>query len=89
MKITELLLLDGYQGKTYAWDNLSIINNIEIIWNYRSGLKGHVYNLIVPRSKAVEITLEDGSRRKIQLGHCNNHESVFEIHHQHNILMGL
>jgi hypothetical protein len=89
MKITELLLLDGYVRRTHAADNLSKIDGVEIVWNYRSGIQNYGYNCVCSRLAAVEISLENFLFETIQLDdNCVDHKSVKKILHEHKKMWG-
>jgi hypothetical protein len=89
MKITELLLLDGYVRRTHAANNLSQIDGVEIIWNYRTGIKGYRYNCVCSRSNAAEISIDDFRFQTIQLDdNCVDHPSVKKIIHEQKKMWG-
>jgi hypothetical protein len=59
MKITEKMLLDGYNGLTNGMDHISIINGKTIYWNYREGQTPDGFNCVNDNHPASAKIYED------------------------------
>ena len=79
-KITEKMLLDGYDGKTKGWDNISLVEGKRILWTYRTSRQDDGYNVACPREKAREITLEyDRAVTVVLDSECDTHPAIAKI----------
>lgn len=82
MKLTEKMLLDGYDGLTGGMDRLSIVDGKEVRWNYRHDtFEDDGYDCVCDsRDKANHITLEYDRVASIDLDDdCANHPALARI----------
>ena len=88
-KITEKMLLDGYEGKTNGGDNISIVSDQKIWWTYRTGRTDDGYNSVCSYDNAGEITLEVDRIGTIQLDTDNmDHPTLSRIEADEAVLWG-
>ena len=76
MKITEKMLLDGYDGIRNGADLISHLYKDKVYWNYRRGLDLDGYNPSCHRDSATEISLAYDRIGTIDLGENNDHPAL-------------
>lgn len=79
MKLTETVLLDGYEYTCKGGGKASRIAGKLIYWDYRTGERGDGYNPVCAREDAGEITLEYDRDGTIGLDDCGAHTAVARI----------